>query len=410
MRLGVLGCGMMGSAAAYALATDPRVRELVLVDQDLERSEALAAWLRPFGPAPAIRTAAVDLDRTAAGCAALEGLDSVAAALPWEATRPAIAAALATGCPLASVTRPSYADLPALEEAIQAAGGRVLLPCGLEPGLAEILARAAVERLERVAELRIRCGGIPVEPRPPLGYTALFGGGTRLPIGMRDAYAVDHGSLRAVPRFSDPEPVAVRGIGCLEAFHDGMVPWIAGDQVFGKVPSITQKTLRWPGFAATMARLAELGLLSETPLLVDGGAVVPRRVVEAALQPMVARRRGEEDVTILQAEASGERRGEVASLRLELRASFDRRTRLTAMAQTTGYTLAWATRSLALDEIAATGWLKPHLVIHGRLRDDLLRDLGQRGIEVSIEELPREEPGPMPTPAGRGEGSPSGTA
>src|SRR5947209_19201571 len=125
MRVGVLGCGMMGSAAAYALATHPRVVELVLVDQNHQRSEQLAAWLRRWAPAPAIRTPRLELEEEAATAAVLEPLDAVATALPWEATRLGIAAALRAGCPLAGITRPSYADLPALEDAAGRGRGRV---------------------------------------------------------------------------------------------------------------------------------------------------------------------------------------------------------------------------------------------------------------------------------------------
>ena len=43
--------------------------------------------------------------------------------------------------------------------------------------------------------------GVPARPRPPLGYLAVFGG-DRLPLGLRDAFEIRDGELRAVPRFS----------------------------------------------------------------------------------------------------------------------------------------------------------------------------------------------------------------
>ena len=40
----------------------------------------------------------------------------------------------------------------------------------------------------------------------------------------------------------------------------------------------TQKTVRWPGYAAKVTALREMGLLSEKPIDVDGAQVAPKKV------------------------------------------------------------------------------------------------------------------------------------
>ena len=67
-----------------------------------------------------------------------------------------------------------------------------MLGCGLEPGLTEILARRLAERLDRVDELHILCGGVPERPAPPLGYKIVFGG-RELPLREAPAPAVVDG-------------------------------------------------------------------------------------------------------------------------------------------------------------------------------------------------------------------------
>lgn len=138
MKVALLGCGQMGRAAAYALATDPGTEELLLLDRDPGQAAALRDWLQEGGgtgnrPAATVR-AATGLDAALAGCGV------VAMAMPWAPTAEALHAAVVAGRPVAAITRPPTAELPSLDTRIRSAGGTVLLPVGLEPGLTELLA------------------------------------------------------------------------------------------------------------------------------------------------------------------------------------------------------------------------------------------------------------------------------
>lgn len=363
MRIVVVGCGAMGKGAAYDLATSPEVESLLLVDQDERRAQSLAAWLDK--PSVEART---KLE--------LADADAVALAAPWPATRAVVEACVEAGVPVTSITRPPDEDVPWLERV----GGRVLLPLGLEPGLTELLARRLAETVDSVEEIHVRCGGIPVRPEPPLAYKAVFGGGS-LPIGLKPTHEIANGELRAVERFSGLESMDVAGVGRLEAYHDGLPPWIASDPVIGRARTVTQKTIRWPGFAETVGVLGRLGLLAETPIAVDGAEVVPKRVVEEVLAPHVRLEPGDEDLVVLQATARG-RSGETASARALIRS--DRETGLTAMARATGFVLGAGARLLARGEVEGTGWLQPQQAISSAQLDDLLRDLRERGLAVEL--------------------------
>lgn len=90
--------------------------------------------------------------------------------------------------------------------------------------------------------------------------------------------------------------------------------------------------MRWPGYAAKVSVLWELGLLADAPVLVDGAPVVPKRLLDAVLYPRVRLDPDEVDLALVRVEVLGTRRGEPWHARAE---TIDRRADgFTAMART----------------------------------------------------------------------------
>lgn len=361
----------MGRAAAFALATDPFVTELTLVDRDRGRAVELARWLAEYGTCPLHVTSGLE--------DALPGRDAAALAIPWADTRAAICSAGVV--PVAAITRPPTDEIPGLDAEFRARNSTALLPLGLEPGLTELLAVDVAQRLDRVEALEICCGGVPERPRDPLGHVAFFGGENEhhLPIAQREALALRGGRLVRYARFSGVETREIDGVGRLEAYHDGMVPWLAEHPVLRGV-DCTQKTLRWPGFAQAVTGLARLGLLAEEAVDVDGVVVPPKRVVERVLAPQVRAHPGDRDLVVLEVTAHGRLTGRPVILRSTVLATADEATGLSAMARATGFALAGATRLLADRVITGTGWRKPHCTLSTGLFEQLMRSLIDRGI------------------------------
>ncbi|WP_280667375.1 MULTISPECIES: saccharopine dehydrogenase C-terminal domain-containing protein [unclassified Kitasatospora] len=371
MKATLVGCGQMGRAAAYALATDPDTTELTLVDRDHERAAELAGWLAEHSSCALRTTSGLD--------GSLAGRDAVATALPWAATRAVIRAA--GPVPVAGITRPPTDELHCLDSAFKDSGATVLLPLGLEPGLTELLAVDVAQRLDQVEALEICCGGVPEQPREPLGYSAFFGGENdhHLPIAQREALALSSGRPVRHARFSGVETREVDGVGRLEAYHDGMAPWLGEHPVLRGV-DCTQKTLRWPGFAQAVTDLARLGLLAEELVDVDGVRVPPKRVVERVLAPQVRARPGDRDLVVLEVTAHGRLAGRPATLRSTVLDIADETTGLSAMARTTGFALAGATRLLGERAVTGVGWRKPHAALSQALFQELMRALIERGV------------------------------
>jgi lysine 6-dehydrogenase len=388
----------MGPAAAAEAMADPSVAEVGLCDASPTQLDGALADLARRPGAAKIRPACLDLADRAAAIALVRGHDVAIDALPARATPLAVHAALEAGTPLVTLSARGAAAVPDLGEEAARRGGLVVVGCGLEPGLSEILARRLAEQLDRVAELHIQCGGVPERPAPPLGYKIVFGG-RELPLRETAALAVEDGRLVSVPRYSGVEAVTVPGVGKLEAWHEGFATSLLDVPALRGLRVGTQKTLRWPGYAAKVSVLRDLGLLSESPVTVDGSPVVPKHLLDAVLYPRVRLEPGERDLAILRVEAVGERAGQPARVHAEM---VDRWSDgFTAMARTTSFTASVVARMIARGEVTGRGARRPESIVAGAAVDELLRALAGHGIRVTFAQEP---PG-----AGRGTGVPRAT-
>jgi len=387
VRILVLGSGLMGPAAAFNAMSDPDVSGVTLCDRDQRQLEAAQAKLKGLEGGAKLSTVSLDLADQSAATQLMAKFDAAVGALPWGAVGWGIRSAVAADTPFVDLARPDEAELPELRREVTAAGGLVVLGCGVEPGLTEILARYLAEKLDQVDELHIKCGGIPEHPSPPLGYKIVFGG-RKLPLREQDAHVVQNDELKLVPRYSGLERVSFPRVGECEAWHEGFMPWLMGLEALRGLKVGTQKTIRWPGYSAKVTVLKDLGLLSEEPVEVEGVWVAPKDVVDAVLYPRVRLEEGERDITLFRVEAIGQKEGVRRRYKVEMVDRYDDTLGFTSMARTTAFTGAIVARMIARGEIKAKGLVTPEQVITGPLLDGLLAELA--AVNVRFEESTEE--------------------
>jgi lysine 6-dehydrogenase len=388
MRILVLGSGLMGPAAAFNALSDPQVSEVRLCDLSAAQLELARQKLAGKPGVERLTTAELDLRDQAAAVRLMAGFDVILAALSKQTIPAARRATIAAKKPLVDLSQPLDADAPGLVAEVKAAGALVVPGCGVEPGLTEIMARYLAEKLDRVDELHIQCGGIPEKPAPPLGYKIVFGG-RQLPLRDFDGHTVENGKLHKVPRYSGVEPTTYAGVGDLEAWHENFMPWLLDLDALKGLKTGTQKTVRWPGYAAKVTALKELGLLSEKPIDVDGVQVAPKKVLDAVLYPHVRLEEGEPDITVFRVEVVGEKAGRPRRYKIDMVDHYDPALGFTSMARTTAFTGAIVARMIGRGDLKASGWVTPERVITGALFDRLVRDLAAVGIifEMTTEKV-----------------------
>jgi lysine 6-dehydrogenase len=385
MKTLVLGSGLMGPAAAFNAMADPEVSQVTLCDASQPQLQAAKAKLSRLAGSEKLTVALLDLNDQAAASRLLAGFDAVVAALPKQAIPLGIRAAVEARVPLVDLSWPPDTELPDLRRRVEAAGSLVVLGCGVEPGLTEIMARYLAEKLDRVDELHIKCGGIPEQPAPPLGYKIVFGG-RQLPLREADARLVEDGELKSIPRYSGVETVFFSGVGECEAWHEGFMPWLLDLESLKGLKLGTQKTVRWPGYAAKVTLLRDLGLLSLEPIDVDGVQVAPKKLLDALLYPHVRLEDGERDITCFRVDVLGEKQGRPCRYRIDMVDRYDDELGFTSMARTTAFTGAIVARLVARGEIDAQGIRTPEQLVTGRLFDRLVAELAAVGVDFEMTE------------------------
>jgi lysine 6-dehydrogenase len=142
--------------------------------------------------------------------------------------------------------------------------------------------------------------------------------------------------------------------------------------------------VRWPGYAAKVTVLKEMGLLSEAPVRVDGVEVVPKRLLDALLYPRVRLEEGERDMTVLRVEVVGQKGGQRRRYKVEMVDRYDAELGFTSMARTTAFTGAIVARMLARGEVEGSGLVPPEQVITGPRFERLVEELDGLGIRFAV--------------------------
>jgi lysine 6-dehydrogenase len=368
----VLGAGRQGVACAYDLLRFGG-RDVVLADRDEVR---LPAFLRGFEDRLQVRR--LDVTDAAELAAAVGAADAVCNATPYwfnlDVSRAAVRAGVHV-CDLGGNTEIVLRQLE-LDAEARAAGCSVLPDCGLAPGLVNILAAACIAEMEKPAHVRILTGGLPQDPRPPLGYQVVYSLDGVLDYYTTRALAVEHGEVVEREALSGLERVDFPPLGELEAFITAGGISTMPYTYRGRVESMVYKTLRYPGHAEKMRVLRELGLLSNEPVAVDSVRVKPREVTKAVLEPLLGEGR---DLVALRVEGEGEKEGRRLLVRYDLLDRYDESTGITAMERTTGFGLAISSQ-LQVAGVVPPGARTPDQAIRA---EDYLRELSRRGLLVT---------------------------
>jgi lysine 6-dehydrogenase len=374
LRLAVVGAGMMGRAVAFGLARQPDVERVLVCDQSAQRLRELKHWLG----SRKVLVARVDAGDDVAMAGLLDGCRAAVSCVPYFHNLALTRAAIAAGCPLCDlggnndVVREQFA----LNARARRAGITVVPDCGLAPGLVSVLAADAVRRLGRCRDIRIRVGGLPRKPKPPLFYRIVFSANGLINEYAEPCLVLKNGRRRTVPALADVEALRFPGFGRLEAFNTSGGSSTLPDTLRGRVRNLDYKTIRFPGHCAQFRLLFDLGLASGDPVAVDGREVAPRAVLVRQLERTLGFET--DDVVLLRVDATGAGGRRV---RYSLVDFADRRRGLTAMMRCTGFPAALVGLTLARGEALKPGVVPGELALEPRA---FVRGLQRRGLRLVV--------------------------
>jgi saccharopine dehydrogenase-like NADP-dependent oxidoreductase len=284
MKLVLAGAGKIGEAIV-ALLSESGDYEITLVDQD-------AARLEPFRLFH--RTEQCSLSDAGELAAILAGHDAVLSACPYYLTPLVAGAAREAGVHYFDLTE-DVESTRVVKRLAEGAPTAFVPQCGLAPGFISIAAHGAARGFEKLREVRMRVGALPIYPSNALKYNLTWSTDGLINEYCNPCEAIVDERLAEVPALEELEEFSLDGVA-YEAFNTSGGLGTLCETLGGRVETLNYKTVRYPGHRDIVKILVrDLRLGQHRKLL--------REVFEAAI-PMTA-----QDVVLVFVTVTGHKEG-----------------------------------------------------------------------------------------------------
>ena len=382
-RYAVLGAGRQGTACAYDMLKFGDADSVVLADFSLRVAQSAAARVNALLDTDRAIGVQLDVRDSDAVVSFLEDVDAFLSAVPYYLNMGITRAAVRAGasmCDLGGNTDLVREQLGS-DAAAREAGISIIPDCGQVPGMGTTLMVYAMNLLDEREEVFMWDGGLPLDPRPPFDYLLTFN-----IEGLTNEYAeppvfLRNGKPTLVPTMDELEELEFPlPVGRLEAFTTGggvsTMPWTFQ----GKLKTLQNKTVRYPGHFGQLRAFYDLGLWKTDPVTVGDQEVVPRELFHALFQPMVSFA-DEKDVVVIRIRATGRKAGRRTEVVLDLMDFYDEDTGFTAMERTTGWDAAIVAGMMARGQ-TPRGAVPVELAVPSSL---FVEELAKRSIQVKTQ-------------------------
>jgi len=384
-RYAVIGAGRQGTATAYDFGRFGEAEVVWLADSDAVQAERSAERVNRLLGRSVARATALDAadPHSAAAWLRHERIDAFLSAVPYFYNLGLTEAAIQAGAGMTDLGGNSDVVLEQLarSEDAAAAGCAIVPDCGQVPGMGTSLVVLAMEQLDHTTDVYMWDGGLPQAPAGPWNYTLHFSieGLTNEYFGdcmyIRDGRTVGIPALEELEQVEFPAP-----LGTLEAFTTAGGLTTASRSFAGKLRTLQNKTVRYPGHYAQLKTIQRLGLLDQKPVLVDGQWVIPRHVLHALWDPQIRATAETHDLILIRILAKGTKGGRPAEVMVDLIHYYDKVTGFSAMEQGTGWHAAILTEAIAFGRVP-TGVIAVEAAMSGAAFAEQAR---QRGFAIEV--------------------------
>jgi lysine 6-dehydrogenase len=367
----VLGAGLVGSAIIYDLSSD---KEFQVTAADIN-PKALNKVAKNRG----VTTKQADLSDPNSIQSLVKDVDLVICAVPGFMGYQTLREIISAGKNAVDIS--FFPEDPfGLDDLAREKGVTAIVDCGVAPGLCNIIAGFVAEKITDPSYYHCYVGGLPEIREWPYEYKAVFSPTDVLEEYTRPARLVENGQEVIYPALSGVELIDFPGAGEFEAFNTDGLRTLRHTL---SIPTMKEKTLRYPGHAELMRIFRESGFFSRDPIEVDGSKVIPLSLTSRLLFDQWFMKEGERDLTVMQVVLKGKEEGRQVVYQYDLLDRFDEKTGITSMARTTGYTCTIVARQMLKGMITHQGICPPEYL--GKIPDlfeDLLNEYKKRGINL----------------------------
>jgi saccharopine dehydrogenase-like NADP-dependent oxidoreductase len=289
MKIIVLGgAGKMGSISVQELARHPDVSEVVIADLNPDATRTVADYLH----SPKVSVKQVDLQDRQALVSALAEVDACVNATVYYTNLQVMDACLETRTHYTDMGGLFHTTLKQLEyhDRFVEAGISAVLGMGTAPGLPNIQTRYAADRMDTITHIRIYDG---IKPPPPgqkaftYAVPTIVDEMTLEPMVFRGGQFIACQPLTEFEDYSFTEPLGILPMHL--SLHSEVATLPASFKDKG-VQECFFKINYW-GMAKELvekvAVLAEFGLASREPVIINGTPVAPRDMLVALMEKYV---------------------------------------------------------------------------------------------------------------------------
>jgi saccharopine dehydrogenase-like NADP-dependent oxidoreductase len=380
MKIAVLGgAGAMARITLHDLISNPDVKQILVGDLHLEAATAVLEKLDD----ERLEAAEIDVRDVDATARLLEGYDVVINSTQYYFNMQVMKAALQAGV--------HYIDLGGLfhmtrkqitlDDEFRAAGLLAVLGSGSTPGITNVMARYAADKLDSVDAIDIKIGATDLDPSST--FSTPYSLETIIDECAMSPYIYEDEQWIELPPFSGGEEVAFPPpVGAATA-HYTLHSEVASFPLSFKSKGIRRATFRLAlpaDFVRTVKTVVDLNLADDTPREIRGVNVRPRDVLLDVLRPRgVPTDTMPNDCDCLRVEVSGTRNGRPVTITLESLVFPHQAWRASAGALDTGVPPSIMAQMIARGDIAERGVKSPEECIPPV---PFFEELARRGMRV----------------------------
>lgn len=377
----ILGAGMQGTAVAYDLAKFSDPEQILMGDMDLEQAERNAARVNSLVDRNVCRAHTADALDPESLHRFLEPVDVLVSCVPFWMHPRVAAVAVKAGthmCDMGGDTSVTWETLKHDDDA-KSAGISICPDTGLAPGMVNNVGTYLMEQFDETESIRLYCGGLPQNPKPPFNYKLVFNIEGLVTEYSHRADVIRHRSVAQVETLSELEAIHIDSLGDMEAFVTSGGASTAPFSFEGKLDTYEYKTIRYPGHCNYMRMFRDFGFWDETPVKTRSGEAVPLHLFHK-LMGEALRDPADRDMIIVRGVGIGTKDGKKMKLQVDMLEKHDEKTGFTAMERMTGFSTAIYADQLAKGNMPA-GALRYETAMPGTL---YMSELQKRGIAVKF--------------------------
>ncbi|MGA2461895.1 MAG: saccharopine dehydrogenase C-terminal domain-containing protein [Candidatus Bathyarchaeia archaeon] len=386
MKVVVLGgAGLTGKCAVRDLANSPEVSEILVADIEKERTQKFVSSLG----SKKVQHTTVDVRNHEATAALLKNADVTLNAVQYYFNIDVMKAAL--------IAKTHYLDLGGLyhmtrkqlelNDDFKKAGLTAVVGMGCVPGVSNVMARWAVDRLDSVETIRIRDGWRDFTPNSPR-YVATWSVQTFTDEFTQNAMVYENGAMKEVPPITLGEtitfPLPIGEVEVFTTLHSELATFPSSFKEKG-IRNVNWKEGGAKGWHLDNQLIVALGLASPEPLKIGTTSVSPRDFFLKLLASKDLLGHPEnitpEDCECSRVEVVGKKHGKPTELQLEVFYRSKKEWRVSSAQYGVGIPASIVAQMLGKGQIENRGVLPPENCVGPAL---MFSELDKRDMPVTI--------------------------